>query len=149
MSYIFRSLCTGVAGLAAALLAGAAGAAPVASVEPGLACEIGYSWQQRTRNTYTAAIEIRNTGTAVINGWTLRFTLPPGNLIMVPREAHFDTVTGAIVAHNVKTNGLVEPANPVTVGYGAVGEACLAGRRSSAMGGVGRRPRSPPTPCCT
>ena len=121
MSCILRSLCTGVAGLTTALLAGAA-AAPVSSVEPEVACEIGYSWQQLSRTRYTAAIEIRNIGTTVINGWTLRFTLPPPQQVVVPREASFDTMNGAIVAHNVKTNGLVEPANAVTIGYVAVGQ---------------------------
>jgi hypothetical protein len=122
MSRILRSLCTGVAGLAVVLPGGAAGAAPVSSVEPEVACEIGYSWQQLSRTKYTAAIEIRNTGTAVINGWTLRFTLPPPQQVVTTRDALFDTMSGEIVAHNVETNGLVEPANSVTVGYIALGQ---------------------------
>jgi len=122
MSYIFRSVGAGVAGLAAVLFAGAAGAAPVSTAEPELACEIGYSWQQLSPTRYAATIEIRNTGTAVINGWTLRFMLPPPQQVVVPREASFDTMNGAIVAHNVKTNGLVVPANAVRIGYLAIGQ---------------------------
>ena len=123
MSRSCRMLAVGGAVVAALLPAAGAWAHAAPAGTPGPACAIDYTWQQASATRYTAAIQIDNTGTTVINGWTLGFVLTDPQRVLTARDARFDTVTGSIVAHNTWTNAVVGPGGSVTVGYVGAGTA--------------------------
>jgi len=121
MSGIFLCLTAGMVGLGLAVQAGTANATPVRLDEPTLACAIDYDWKQVEPSRFLSQVKIRNTGAAVINAWTLRFTLPEPQRVVLYRNARFETFSGPIVAHNIESNGVVEPGNTVAVGFHANG----------------------------
>ncbi|GAA2885333.1 hypothetical protein Acy02nite_79720 [Actinoplanes cyaneus] len=67
----------------------------------------------------TAAISITNTGTATIDGWTLDFTLPPGQSITSGWNATFSPSSGRVSARNVSYNGTLAPGATVDLGFQA------------------------------
>ncbi|WP_211278065.1 cellulose binding domain-containing protein, partial [Couchioplanes caeruleus] len=101
----------------AALPAGAVVAAPT------VGCSVGYYGQQVDASVHQAVLRINNTGTEAIEGWTLRFRLPPGQTILLVKGASLETTSGAIVAHDIVTNATVRPGGTVTVAYQATGQA--------------------------
>jgi hypothetical protein len=115
MSRIFRSMAAGVAGLAAVLPAGAATGAAAEG------CSIGYRWLPAGDGIHHTVLTIGNTGGDAIRGWTLRFTLPPPQSIILIKGATLQTASGAIVARDVVSNATVRPGASVTVQYQASG----------------------------
>lgn len=68
---------------------------------------------------FTASISITNTGSATINGWTLRFTLPSGQAITSGWNATFAPSSGQVSATNVNYNGTLAPGATVDIGFQA------------------------------
>ncbi|TDC31572.1 cellulose binding domain-containing protein, partial [Micromonospora sp. KC213] len=81
-------------------------------------CRVGY-----TVNAWytglTASVTITNTGTAPINGWSLGFTLPPGQNITNGWNATYTPTSGAVTARNVSYNETIAPNASVTIGFQA------------------------------
>jgi poly(hydroxyalkanoate) depolymerase family esterase len=67
----------------------------------------------------TAAITIKNTGNSTINGWTLAFTLPPGQTITSGWNATYTPTSGAVTARNLSYNGTQEPGASTGIGFQA------------------------------
>jgi endo-1,4-beta-xylanase len=67
----------------------------------------------------TDNITIRNTGTAAINGWSLRFTLPAGQNITSGWSATYSPTSGQVTATNVNYNGAIPPGGSTTIGFQA------------------------------
>lgn len=67
----------------------------------------------------TTTVNITNTGTAAINGWTLAFTLPGGQSITSGWSATYTPVSGTVTATNVSYNGSVPAGGSVSIGYQA------------------------------
>ena len=68
---------------------------------------------------FTANISITNTGTSTINGWTLAFTLPSGQVITSSWNATFSPSSGQVSARNVTYNGTLAPGATVDIGFQA------------------------------
>ncbi|BCJ46262.1 hypothetical protein GCM10010168_52130 [Actinoplanes ianthinogenes] len=121
MSEIFRVLATATAVLALAVPAGAAAATPSTAGDPVAACAIDYGWVQVRPLVYIGSVAIHNTGTAVINGWTLSFPLREPQRVISSRTATFASLSDPVIAHNIESNGVVAPGSAVTVTFAASG----------------------------
>lgn len=104
------------AGLAAALLMPAA----PALAEDAAICHVGYTTNGDSTN-FTAKIVITNTSRYVINGWTLRFTLPPGQTFRTGWEARWEVAGQNITGHSLSYNSVVESERSVSVAFYATG----------------------------
>ena len=67
----------------------------------------------------TDNITITNTGTAAINGWSLKFTLPSGQSITSGWSATFAPASGQVTATNAGYNGALAPGASTTIGFQA------------------------------
>jgi endo-1,4-beta-xylanase len=67
----------------------------------------------------TDNITITNTGGAAINGWSLRFTLAPGQTITSGWSASYSPSSGQVTATNVGYNGTIPPGGSTTIGFQA------------------------------
>ncbi|GGQ82835.1 cellulose binding domain-containing protein [Couchioplanes azureus] len=121
MSRIFRCLAAGLLGPAAALSTALPAGAVVAA--PSVGCAVDYYGRQVDASVHEAVLRINNTGTAPIEGWTLRFRLPLGQTILLAKGAYLETTSDVIVAHDIVTNATVRPGGAVTVSYQASGQA--------------------------
>ncbi|MEV6596801.1 cellulose binding domain-containing protein [Actinoplanes sp. NPDC051346] len=121
MSRIFRLLAAGLLGPAITLPAALPAPAVVATAAVG--CSVDYQGRQVDASVHLAMLMITNTGTEPLEGWTLRFTLPSGQTILLIKGASLETTSGAIVAHDIVTNATVRPGGTVTVSYQASGQA--------------------------
>jgi glucuronoarabinoxylan endo-1,4-beta-xylanase len=68
---------------------------------------------------FTANIGVTNTGTATINGWTLAFTLPSGQVVTSAWNATVSPASGQVSARNVSYNGTLPPGVTVEFGFQA------------------------------
>jgi hypothetical protein len=104
-------------GLIAALLTPAV---PAAAAEPAI-CHVGY----RTHGdawSFNGDIVITNTGPATLYGWTLKFSLPAGQLLRNGWEADFTVDGQDVTAESLDYNRVVARKNSVTVGFHAGGD---------------------------
>jgi endo-1,4-beta-xylanase len=79
-------------------------------------CRVSYtmnSWN----SGFTASIQITNTGSSAVNGWSLRFTLPSGQAITAGWNATYSPSSGAVTAQNVSYNGSLPPAGSTDIGF--------------------------------
>jgi acetylxylan esterase len=79
---------------------------------PASSCKITYNvnaWD----TGLTTDITIANTGSTAINGWSLVFTLPPGQVITSGWNANYSPNSGQITATNVGFNGTINPGMSV------------------------------------
>ena len=67
----------------------------------------------------TANMTITNTGTAAINGWTLAFALPAGQVIVQGWNAAYSPSSGQLTATNLSYNGSLPPGASTTIGFQA------------------------------
>ncbi|MEV6965692.1 glycoside hydrolase family 11 protein [Hamadaea sp. NPDC051192] len=70
-------------------------------------------------NGLTDNITIANTGTAAINGWSLKFTLASGQTITSGWSATYSPSSGTVTATNVNYNGSIAPGGSTTIGFQA------------------------------
>jgi mannan endo-1,4-beta-mannosidase len=85
-------------------------------------CKVTYVGQPWTEGSgtggFTANITIANTGTAAINGWTLKYNLPSGESASLPGWSATITVSGqAVTATNLSYNGTISPGGNAGFGY--------------------------------
>ncbi|MEU1606721.1 extracellular catalytic domain type 1 short-chain-length polyhydroxyalkanoate depolymerase [Micromonospora matsumotoense] len=67
----------------------------------------------------TASITIVNTATTTLNGWSLGFTLPAGQVITSGWNASYSPSSGQVTATNVSYNGTLAPGASTTIGFQA------------------------------
>jgi endo-1,4-beta-xylanase len=67
----------------------------------------------------TDNITITNTGTAAINGWSLKFNLPSGQTITSGWSATYSPTSGQVTATNVSYNAAIPPGGSTTIGFQA------------------------------
>ena len=67
----------------------------------------------------TDNITITNTGSAAINGWSLRFTLASGQTITSGWNATYSPTSGQVTATNAGYNGAIPPGGSTTIGFQA------------------------------
>jgi cellulase/cellobiase CelA1 len=115
MSGIGRTV-LGVA-LTAAAVAGPAGAA---RADAAAACEVVYQTSQYTGG-FTAAITVRNIGSATIDGWTFRFPLDLTATVVEFWNADLLSASGVVAARDKTWNAVVPPGGSIDVGFRAAG----------------------------
>jgi poly(3-hydroxybutyrate) depolymerase len=81
-------------------------------------CRVGYTVNPWNTGL-TTAIAITNTGSTTINGWSLRFTLPSGQVITGGWNATYSPTSGTVTATNVSYNSTIAPGGTVTTGFQA------------------------------
>ena len=67
----------------------------------------------------TDNITIANTGSAAINGWSLKFNLASGQTITSGWSATYSPTSGAVTATNVSYNGSIPPGGSTAIGFQA------------------------------
>jgi endo-1,4-beta-xylanase len=67
----------------------------------------------------TANMTITNTGASPINGWTLTFTLPGGQVITQGWNAAYSPASGPVTAANLSYNGTLNVGASTTIGFQA------------------------------
>ncbi|MDI5936663.1 MULTISPECIES: cellulose binding domain-containing protein [Micromonospora] len=85
---------------------------------------------------FTASIDITNTGTSAINGWTLAFTLPSGQSITSGWGATYSPSSGQVSARNVEYNGTIAPGATINVGFQATTSGNTAEPTAFTLNGV-------------
>ncbi|MEU7917359.1 cellulose binding domain-containing protein [Micromonospora zamorensis] len=92
----------------------------------GAACAVKYtanSWN----NGFTADVQITNTGSSAINGWTLTYSLPSGQQVTNAWNATVSQSGSTVTARNAGHNGSVAPGGTASFGY----QGTLSGAYSS------------------
>jgi cellulase/cellobiase CelA1 len=64
-------------------------------------------------------VSITNTGTAAINGWTLRFTFPGNQQVSQGWSATWTQSAAAVTATNLSFNGALAPGASTGIGFNA------------------------------
>lgn len=85
---------------------------------------------------FTADISITNTGASAINGWTLRFTLPAGQVITSGWNATYAPTSGQVSATNVSYNGTLAPGATAGIGFQATHTGNTAEPAAFTLNGV-------------
>ncbi|WP_320065034.1 GH12 family glycosyl hydrolase domain-containing protein [Micromonospora sp. RTGN7] len=99
---------------------------PPTTPPPGGGCAVKYtpnSWN----NGFTADVQVTNTGSSTINGWTLAYTLPAGQQITGSWNATVTQSGSAVTARNIGHNGTLAPGGTASFGY----QGTLSGAYSS------------------
>ncbi|MDG4779450.1 cellulose binding domain-containing protein [Micromonospora sp. WMMD961] len=82
----------------------------------GASCAVKYtanSWN----NGFTADVQVTNTGSSAINGWTLNYSLPSGQTVTNAWNATVNQSGSAVTARNVGHNGSIAPGGTASFGY--------------------------------
>ncbi|MGX7672422.1 cellulose binding domain-containing protein [Plantactinospora sp. DSM 117369] len=67
----------------------------------------------------TESITITNTSTTAVNGWSLVFALPSGQVITSSWNASYSPASGQVTARNVSYNASIAPNASVSIGFQA------------------------------
>ncbi|MEU5959690.1 cellulose binding domain-containing protein [Micromonospora parva] len=82
----------------------------------GASCAVKYtanSWG----NGFTADVQVTNTGSSAINGWTMNYNLPSGQTVTNAWNATVSQSGSAVTARNVSHNGSIAPGGTASFGY--------------------------------
>jgi glucuronoarabinoxylan endo-1,4-beta-xylanase len=85
---------------------------------------------------FTAGISITNSGTSAINGWTLKFALPAGQVITSGWNATYAPTSGQVSATNVSYNGTLAPGATIDIGFQATHTGNTARPTAFTLNGV-------------
>ncbi|NBE81700.1 GH12 family glycosyl hydrolase domain-containing protein [Micromonospora rubida] len=89
---------------------------PPTTPPAGGGCAVKYtpnSWN----NGFTADVQITNTGSSTVNGWTLAYSLPTGQQITGSWNATVTQSGSAVTARNIGHNGTLTPGGTASFGY--------------------------------
>jgi endo-1,4-beta-xylanase len=84
----------------------------------------------------TANMTLTNTGTTTINGWTLKFTLPGGQVITSGWNAAYSPASGQVSATNLSYDGVLAPGASTTIGFQATHTGNFAAPPSFTLNGA-------------
>ncbi|AXI77217.1 extracellular catalytic domain type 1 short-chain-length polyhydroxyalkanoate depolymerase [Peterkaempfera bronchialis] len=85
---------------------------------PSGACKVEYT-VSAWNNGLTTAINITNTGSTTVNGWSLAFTLPSGQVITSGWNATYSPTSGAVTAKDAGYNAVLSPGASTSIGFQA------------------------------
>lgn len=66
---------------------------------------------------FTAQLEVANTGTAALDGWTLGFTFPSGQQVTQYWSSEIVQSGAQVTATNAPWNGQLAPGGAVQIGF--------------------------------
>ncbi|WP_435830524.1 extracellular catalytic domain type 1 short-chain-length polyhydroxyalkanoate depolymerase [Micromonospora echinospora] len=87
-------------------------------------------------NGLTEDLTITNTGTSAVNGWSLVFTLPGGQVITSGWNASYAPSSGQVTARNVAHNAAIPVNGSITVGFQATHTGDAAGPSAFTLNGA-------------
>jgi hypothetical protein len=88
-----------------------------ASPSTGGSCRITYTKQNEWQGGFTANVTVANTGTAAINGWTVRFAFPGDQRITGFWNAAVTTSGASVTATNLSYNATIAPGQNTSFGF--------------------------------
>ena len=83
----------------------------------GSACQVVYTTTSQWTGGFTASVTITNTGTAVINGWTLKFTFPGDQHITNAWNGTASQTGENVTITNASYNGTIAPGGNTSAGF--------------------------------
>ncbi|MEV4754945.1 cellulose binding domain-containing protein [Micromonospora sp. NPDC049559] len=83
----------------------------------GLTCAGEWRLVGQWQGGYQAEVSVRNTGTAPITGWTVRFTLPAGHTITQSWNGTLSQSGATVTARNVSYNGALPAGGSTSFGF--------------------------------
>lgn len=86
---------------------------PIAIPGSGGSCAVTYTVEVQFSGGFNVQMIIQNTGSTTINGWSLTFTFPNGQVIQSDINANYAQVGGHVTATNRTWNGVVLPGQAV------------------------------------
>ncbi|WP_338496070.1 endo-1,4-beta-xylanase [Streptomyces sp. SJL17-4] len=90
--------------------------APVTPPAPGV-CSVTYTVTSQWTGGFTAQVTVRNTGTAPLNGWTVRWTQPAGQRVTQAWNAAVTQTGAEVAAANLPYNATVAPGGSTAFGF--------------------------------
>ncbi|MGK5520665.1 GH12 family glycosyl hydrolase domain-containing protein [Micromonospora sp. URMC 107] len=111
------------------------GTPPPSTPPPGAGCAVKYtpnSWG----NGFTADVQVTNTGTSAVNGWTLTYNLPAGQQITSAWNATVSQSGSAVTARNISWNGSLAPGGTASFGYQGTLSGAYSSPTSFSLNGV-------------
>ncbi|MFR9778876.1 GH12 family glycosyl hydrolase domain-containing protein [Micromonospora sp. MS34] len=99
---------------------------PTTTPPTGTGCSVRYT-PNAWNNGFTADVQITNTGSGTINGWTLTYNLPLGQTVTSAWNATVTQSGSAVTAKNLSYNGTLAPGASTSFGY----QGTLSGAYSS------------------
>ncbi|GER81648.1 hypothetical protein KTAU_02860 [Thermogemmatispora aurantia] len=92
------------------------GPSPTASPTPtaGLSCRVQYVITGQWPGGFGAVINITNTGTTTINGWTLQFSFPNGQTVTQGWNGSFSQSGSTVTVTNLSYNGTIPPGTTLS-----------------------------------
>lgn len=79
-------------------------------------CQITYTTSDWSTG-FTASVTVANTGTAAVNGWTLRFTFPGSQQVTSGWSATWTQSAANVTATSMSYNGALAPGASTSVGF--------------------------------
>jgi alpha-galactosidase len=93
-------------------------AAPTTSPPPSTApCQVTYAITGQWPDGFQGEVTIRNTGTAPVSGWSLRWSFANGQQINQAWGASYTQSGAQVTATNVSWNGTISPGAAVSFGF--------------------------------
>ncbi|MFI7606762.1 cellulose binding domain-containing protein [Micromonospora sp. NPDC049366] len=112
------------------------GTTPPTTPPPGgTGCAVTYT-ANAWSGGFTADVQIRNTGTSPVNGWTLAYTLPAGQQVTNAWNATVNQSGAAVTARNVGYNGTIAPGGTASFGYQGTLSGAYASPSAFTLNGV-------------
>ncbi|MEU4776940.1 cellulose binding domain-containing protein [Micromonospora sp. NPDC023633] len=102
------------------------GTPPPSTPPPGAGCAVKYT-PNAWGNGFTADVQVTNTGSSAVNGWTLTYNLPAGQQVTSAWNATVSQSGSAVTARNISWNGSLAPGGTASFGY----QGTLSGTYSS------------------
>ncbi|MFC3501764.1 glycoside hydrolase family 9 protein [Micromonospora krabiensis] len=86
---------------------------------PAPTCAVTYTTHGSWPGGFTSQVTVRNTGTAVVNGWTTRFAFTGDQRVDAAWLAKVSQSGATVTARNESHNGRINPGGSVTFGFTA------------------------------
>jgi expansin (peptidoglycan-binding protein) len=114
---VIRSRRWAIAGVVAVTtLAGGAGIVSAAT-QAGVGCGVTFSVVSQWNTGFTANLTLKDTGSAAINGWTLRWSFPGSQQVAEGWNGNYSQSGNAVTVSNASWNGAIAPGATVTAGF--------------------------------
>ncbi len=92
---------------------------PTAAPKASLSCKVGYKLSSSWPGSFIASLTITNTGTTVIQNWTLVFTFPGDQQIYNGWNGHFAQHDAQVSVTDAGFNATLQPGSSATPGFQA------------------------------
>src|ERR1019366_6593846 len=110
-------------------------------------CQVTYTKASEWQGGFVANVTISNTGTAAINGWTLKFTFPGDQHVTNAWNATVTQSGTAVTATNASYDGTISPGASASMGFQGTWTANDTSPTSFTLNGASCSCPHPPGSC--